>query len=470
MKMPRVRRLISLAVLLAACWATPARAEELPAVKHVFVIVLENKDYDESFGPESQAPYLSKELIKQGQLLREYYGTSHASLGNYLTMVSGQAPNPDTQGDCMVGFKDIFPGTSTPDGQTMGSGCVYPADVKTVAGQLQEKGLGWKGYMEDMGTPCRHPGPNERDDTQSARADDQYATRHNPFVYFHSIIDDDASCKAHVVDLKELATDLGSAATTPVLSFITPDLCSDGHDTNCVDGRPGGLVSADAFLKEWIPRITGSPAYADGGLVMVTWDEANIGEGTQSAACCNQPTGPNTPSPGIFGPGGGKTGSVLISPFVAPGSVNDTPYNHYGLLRSIEDLYGLGHLGYAGQSGLKPFGGDVFGRAETVDLSRPGSSRAPCTFRALKPRNRRLAPGSLVTGIRIDRRRASKPVLVLTTARRARLFVRITGRKRALQRSARRCGAVRVALGRRHGRVSLAASVRQGTERRTIVF
>ena len=94
--MPRVRRLISLAVLLAACWATPARAEELPPVKHVFVIVLENKDYDESFGPESQAPYLSKELIKQGQLLREYYGTSHASLGNYLTMVSGQAPNPDT--------------------------------------------------------------------------------------------------------------------------------------------------------------------------------------------------------------------------------------------------------------------------------------------------------------------------------------------------------------------------------------
>src|SRR3954452_18477546 len=207
--MRRLSLLAAALAVLAVLATTPAHAAgALPPIKHVFVIVLENKDYDENFGPASQAPYLAKELTRRGQLLREYYGTSHASLGNYLTMISGQAPNPDPHGDCMAASKDIFPGTPTPDGQTLGAGCVYPKDVKTVGGQLQDKGLGWKGYMEDMGTACRHPAIGERDDTQSARANDQYATRHNPFVYFHSIIDDEASCKAHVVDLKGLTADL----------------------------------------------------------------------------------------------------------------------------------------------------------------------------------------------------------------------------------------------------------------------
>jgi hypothetical protein len=51
---------------------------------------------------------------------------------------------------------------------------------------------------------------------------------------------------------------------------------------------------------------------------------------------------------------------VLLSPYVKPGSVNDTPYNHYSLLRSVEDMFGLPHLAYAAQEGLKPFEDDVF--------------------------------------------------------------------------------------------------------------
>src|SRR4051812_35144035 len=194
--MPRVRVSLIVAALLLML-AAPARAEILPPVKHVFVIVLENKDFDESFGSASPAAYLSKELTGKGQLLRQYYGTSHVSLGNYITMISGQAPNPDTQSDCNVGFKNVFPGVLGPDGQVVGAGCVYPAAAKTVADQLEAKGLTWRGYMEDMGADpareaatCAHPAIGERDQTQSASAPDQYATRHNPFVYFHSIIDD----------------------------------------------------------------------------------------------------------------------------------------------------------------------------------------------------------------------------------------------------------------------------------------
>ena len=64
--------------------------------------------------------------------------------------------------------------------------------------------------------------------------------------------------------------------------------------------------------------------------------------------------------PGIEGPGGGRTGTLVLSRYVTPGSTNDTPYNHYALLRSLEDLFGLSHLGYAGAAGLRPFGADVY--------------------------------------------------------------------------------------------------------------
>jgi hypothetical protein len=362
-----VRSILTAALAVTLVLAAAAPASALPPIKHVFVIVVENKDYEQNFGAASQAPYLAKDLTRQGQLLTHYYGTSHASLGNYISMVSGIASNPDTQGDCVHGFNDVFPGIPSPDGQVIGVGCVYPPQVKTIADQLDAAGRSWKGYMEDMAnTPsapktCRHPAIGQLDDTQSARAGDQYATRHNPFVYFHSIIDDKARCDSRVVPLDRLTADLTAANTTPNLSFITPDLCSDAHDEPCIDGRPGGLKSTDVFLREWVPRITGSPAYADGGVLVVTWDEANVGPGT-SDACCSEPSGPNTVQPGIFGPGGGRTGTLVLSPFTRPGSVNDQPYNHYALLRSIEDMFGLGHLGYAAAGGLKPFGDDVFNK------------------------------------------------------------------------------------------------------------
>ena len=366
--MSRRRTALAVAVCLAALGAAPAHAA-LPPVKHIFVIVLENKDYDESFGAASKAPYLAKELTKQGQLLTQYFGTSHASLGNYISMVSGIAANPDTQGDCAHGFNDVFPGTPSPDGQVVGVGCVYPPEVKTIADQLDAAGLSWRGYLEDMGNDanapktCRHPASGEVDDTQSARATDQYATRHNPFVYFHSIIDDQKRCDARVVPLDELHKDLARADTTPNFTFITPDLCHDGHDTPCVDGQPGGLVSSDAFLQEWVPKILASAAYQQDGMLLITFDEAEGSDAASSTACCGEVPGPNSPQPGIGGPGGGRVGGVLLSPFTAAGTTNDTPYNHYALLRSLEDIFGLPHLGFAAADGLQAFGGDVFNAA-----------------------------------------------------------------------------------------------------------
>ena len=58
------------------------------------------------------------------------------------------------------------------------------------------------------------------------------------------------------MNLNQLPADLNSISQTPNLALITPDLYDDGHDSPYVNGQPGGLVSADAFLKKWVPIIT----------------------------------------------------------------------------------------------------------------------------------------------------------------------------------------------------------------------
>jgi hypothetical protein len=345
--------------------------------------VLENEDFAASYQTNPN-PWLGKILQKQGTLLTSYYGIGHVSNDNYIAMVSGQAPNPMTQSDC-EDYVDFQPSPAVFDprgnGQAVGTGCVFPSNVPTIADQLQAKHLTWHGYMEDMGnTVTREPahcgaptssaGTGMRDGTQSATAADQYAARHNPFVYFHSLIDS-GSCHQNVVPLYRLQQDLHAVRTTPNFSFITPNLCDDGHDGPCTGkdikgSSAGGLVSIDHFLSVWIPRIEQSPAFKKDGLIVITTDEASPTD--DQSACCNEQPGPDSPLPGIGGPGGGRTGTLVIGRCVAPGKKDATPYNHYSLLRSVEDLFGVrtggadgkGHLGYAGASGLAPFGRDLF--------------------------------------------------------------------------------------------------------------
>ncbi len=125
-------------------------------IKHVWVIVLENKAYNASWTPleGTQGQYLSK-LPAQGALLTNYYGTGHSSLDNYLSMVSGQAPVTDTENDCpaytqMSGSYDNTPGTANYGQFVSGAGanapagdngCVYPATVPTVFNQLNKSNV-----------------------------------------------------------------------------------------------------------------------------------------------------------------------------------------------------------------------------------------------------------------------------------------------------------------------------------------
>jgi hypothetical protein len=456
----RVARLLAAACAIAAALAAPASAAAAqPPIRHVFVIVLENKNWQETFGFYSKAPYLARTLPAQGELLPNYYATGHLSLDNYISMVSGQAPNSVTQSDALM-YVDFAPAAPAPDGQYVGQGAVYPPQVKTIANQLAARGLSWKGYMEDMGNSatepktCRHPALNSQDGTQSARNGDQYAARHNPFVYFHSIIDTPA-CAANDVPLDRLPGDLQSAATTPNYAFITPNLCHDGHDAPCVNGEPGGLVSIDAFLRRWVPLITGSPAFRQDGLLVVTFDEAEAQGGSgDSSACCNEQPGPNTPDPGgpTPGPGGGRIGAVLLSQYVRPGSITTTPYNHYSLLRSVEDLFGLAHLGYAGQAGLKAFGDDIYNAtpAAAAPATTPGAARLNVRVTGVP---RRCARRRFTATVRSRNARLRRVVVLLdgrriSSSRRATLRVHVDPRR--LRRGRHRLSAYATALnGRR---------------------
>jgi phosphatidylinositol-3-phosphatase len=119
-------------------------------------------------------------------------------------------------------------------------------------------------------------------------------------------------------------------------------------------GAPGGLVSADVFLQKWVPIIMNSPAYRKDGLLIINFDE--IGSFTLT-----------------FGSyGGDRTGAVLLSPFITPGTVANTGFNHYSMLKTIEDIFGLDYLGYAGAPGLVSFFGCAGSDVATHALGQNG--------------------------------------------------------------------------------------------------
>jgi hypothetical protein len=239
----------------------------------------------------------------------------------------------------------------------VGNGCVYPKKVGTLAGQLTRAGLGWRGYMEDIAPPCQHSRLGSGEQWTSASKEQQYATRHNPFMYFRSITARPAYCRAHVKPQSALRHDLRTASHTRSLTYLTPDLCHDAHDSTCADGGPGGLRAANIWLKTWIPRILRSPAFRANGLLVITADES---ESEDSRGCCGEGAGPNAGRPGIEGLGGGRVGALVISRYVRAGATSSRAYNHYSLLGSIEELFGLPRLGYA-RTVTHVFGRDVYG-------------------------------------------------------------------------------------------------------------
>lgn len=296
---PMSRRLPALVaaccVLLAACSATPSASPSVsaspsgsvvpasssqapsgsptPAVaaRHVWLIVLENKDYASIIG-SPDAPYLSS-LAHQYALASNYHGVDHPSQPNYMALFSGS-----TQG--------------------IGDDSVYNVDAPNVADQLEHAGLSWRVYAENMPPGC-FVGASAKG---GADGDGTYVRKHNPAISFSSISRDPQRC-ANITDFSHL--DAGAAN----FSLIVPNQCHDMHDCAVADG--------DAWLRSFLPRITESPAYDNGGLVLITFDEEHgKGEGNQVA-------------------------TIAISPSIHQGTDSSLRYDHYSLLRTVQQLFGL---------------------------------------------------------------------------------------------------------------------------------
>jgi hypothetical protein len=231
---------------------------------------------------------------------------------------------------------------------------VYPANFKTIGDQLTAKKRTWKAYAQNMPAPCSlvHSAPGD------------YVRKHNPFPFFLSVRES-GTCAADDVPLSQLTSDLKHGL--PNVTFIFPDQCADGHsdctateEVTPVQEEADELAQADAFVKEWVPRITAKRSFQRNGLLAIVWDE-----GDETLSCCGEPEMDPDGSfagglGGFPGAGGGQTGAVLLSPFIKGGTSSEASYNHYSLLASIEEFFKLGRLGEAHLPGTTTFGKDVF--------------------------------------------------------------------------------------------------------------
>ena len=328
----------------ASAAVTQNVAEGIPAFDHVFVIVLENESLSKTW--LTPGTYLNS-LLSHGAFAAQYYGASHLSADNYIAMTSGQMPSPLFNTDCLDWSKCETWEQSRPDGGV------------SIADQIDTAGKTWKAYMDEMGTPCKHPSPDALTSYNADPNQAGYATRHNPFVYYPPVVNRQGYCDAHVVDYSQLTADLQS--NTPNYVFISPDTCHDGHDSPCTGddrwgpgGAQGGLASANAWMSAEVPKILGSPAFTDPGVssvLFITTDEASTSDPTGcTTGSLTSGATPGTCASGIPAAGvdgGGLIGLLAIgSPaaHVATNTTTATPYDHLSLLRTVEDGLGLGDV------------------------------------------------------------------------------------------------------------------------------
>lgn len=316
-------------------------ADERPApVEHVWVVVLGPAGFDRAFGPQAASSYLAHELRPRGVLLEQFHAVAHGGLPSGLAFLTGQGPTPQTMEGCRVPA-DLTPGTTPARGdaydQARGTGCALPATVQTLPGKVLAAGKTFKAYYEHAadGDACRTPG-----------------ARH-PIAFLHGLADD-PSCSTQVAPLSQLAPDVADAGSTPHLSYVVlqPD-----------------LLGAEAALRATVDAITASRAFRDDGLLVVVPDEGEHGD---FAAPAFERRYPNLTAP----TGGGRTGALALSPFIAPGGTVDTPLDQFSLLRTVEDLLALErpHLGYARDPLRTPFGPAVF---TATSLQGDGSATSP---------------------------------------------------------------------------------------------
>ena len=305
----------------------------IPHYQHIVEIMMENTSYNTIIGND-KAPQINA-LANSYGLATNYYGVTHPSEPNYVANMGGDyfGIQDDNQFYCT-------PALASTDPQCAGTTVDHTASAQSIADQVTEAGMTWKGYFQSL-PPTPAPGnlvvtgPNANGPytyKYPSSSTALYASKHNPFLNFTGT----QGALANIVPDTQLADDLATSSL-PNFSFVVPDQCHDMHGTGgCTDAD--SLISAgDAYVGATVSQILASPTWQRGrNAIVITWDEDDFSDsGQPGTGCCGAD------------PGGGRVPTIVITNHHPNPMRDNTAYNHYSLLRSMEKAFGLPCLAHA---------------------------------------------------------------------------------------------------------------------------
>lgn len=338
-----------------------AQPAPFPHLNHIFLIMMENTSYSDLLNPSNADTTFIQSLAQNYGLETDYYGVTHTSLPNYVAVTSGSTwgSNNDDEAQADQGYFNHL----------------------NLADQFDQAGISWKGYMESMpaagyagdygactaanGSP--DPDCTNGPDTGTAL----YLRKHNPFMQYPDIFNN-PQLADKTVPLTQLTSDLNSGHV-PQFVWITPNICDDMHggapqcpypntDSMTDPNEETLFQDGDQFLRTWVTAIMNSSAWTTNSAIFITWDEGGY-EATSpfgpedDTGCCDSPVLPATPADPSAGSGGDLAGGslyagghvpmIVVTSHGARGTTDSAPTNHYSLLQTIEQNWGLPFLGNA---------------------------------------------------------------------------------------------------------------------------
>ena len=312
---------------------------------HIFVIVEENRGYDQIIGNPA-APIINK-LAREYGSATNFYSEVHPSEPNYVAIFGGSTfgIHDDDAFFCKVGAAD-------PDCRHATRPNFVYADhtiaSRSLIDQLNERGLSWKGYFESI------PAPGS---TVVASRDQLYASKHNGFMNF-AVVQKATDIASRIVGFDQLTHDLATGSV-PNYAHIIPNQCNEMHGldgdevpSDCKYAADAALIArGDRVIGELVSLIQSSPVWrsAESTAIVITWDEDDGPHPHRDAGKIQGCCGFDPSSPANYG--GGHIPTIVITNHGPRGVVDDTAYNHYSLLRTTEEAFGIAeHLNIAGDS------------------------------------------------------------------------------------------------------------------------
>jgi hypothetical protein len=304
----------------------------IPHYQHIVEIMMENTSYDTIIG-NPNAPNINALASRYG-LATNYFGVTHPSEPNYMTNIGGDyfGVQDDNQFYCT-------PALASTDPNCAGTTVDHTVSAPSLADQLTKAGMTWRGYFQSL--PPVPPsgliktGPDANGPYTFKWPSNSvalYASKHNPFLNFSGSQD----ALANMVPDSQLAADLANK-TLANFSLIVPDQCHDMHGTGTCEDTNGLISAGDTYVGNTVAAIMAAKQWQQGrNAIVITWDEDDFSDqGKPGTGCCGAD------------PGGGHVVTIVITNKSKHPISDNTAYNHYSLLRSLEAAFGLPCLAHA---------------------------------------------------------------------------------------------------------------------------